>query len=159
MKASKYPRYSCIGSGMPNKFQLIMDWVFHFKRRWRAYKYATKVMNKSFITSFIILVAVVLVVGCSNSVIPTIPDPETYSITLMWDPNKPEENVLGYKVYYGCNASGEYEDPLIYVGDITEAVLADLQFEVTYYFAATAYNAIGESGYSNEVICNRLKEE
>jgi len=161
----KAPRYSCTGSGMPNKFQLIMAWVFHFKRRWLAYKYAAKMINKSFITSFIILAAAVLVAGCSNTIIPTIPVPgpddvpdipETYSIAFIWESNEPEDKVLGYKVYYGWNDSREYKDS-VDVGDITEAVLADLQFEVTYYFAATAYNAIGESDYSNEVVYNRLK--
>ena len=71
-------------------------------------------------------------------------------VTLAWDPNS-EPDLAGYEIYYGT-ASRNYSFH-IDVGNVTTYTLTGLQPGVTYYFAATAYNAQGlESDYSNEVV-------
>lgn len=68
------------------------------------------------------------------------------ALMLAWDPS---ERATGYKVYYGT-ASQVY-DTILDVGAVTSVVISDLVPGQVYYFAATAYNAAGESGFSNEV--------
>jgi hypothetical protein len=72
----------------------------------------------------------------------------TAQIKLGWAPN-PEPNVAGYRLYYGT-ASGAYARR-IDVGNVTTYMAHGLSYGVTYYFALTAYDQSGESGYSNEV--------
>jgi hypothetical protein len=69
-------------------------------------------------------------------------------IKLAWDPPPADSNVTGYKVYYGT-ASGTYRHH-IDVGYVMAYTVQPLSQRVTYYFAVTAYNQFGESGYSNE---------
>ncbi len=70
-------------------------------------------------------------------------------VTLTWDANT-EPDLAGYKVYYGT-APGAYGTP-IDVGNVTTYTVTGLADGQTYYFAATAYDTVGnESGYSNEV--------
>ena len=69
-------------------------------------------------------------------------------IKLAWDDPPADSNVAGYKVYYGT-ASRTYKAP-IPVGNVTTYTVQHLSQGVTYYFAVTAYNQFGESGYSNE---------
>ena len=68
-------------------------------------------------------------------------------IKLAWDARP--EPVSGYRVYYGLS-SGNYTEN-IDVGKATTYTLTGLQDGQTYYIAATAYNDLGESDYSNEV--------
>jgi fibronectin type 3 domain-containing protein len=68
--------------------------------------------------------------------------------TLTWDPVT-DLSVKGYKVYAGTN-SGAYGAP-VDVENVTTFQIINLQSGNTYYFAVTAYNSAGESGYSNEV--------
>ena len=71
------------------------------------------------------------------------------SVTLAWDRNS-DPNIAGYKVYYGPS-SGAYPS-VIDAGNVTQQVVNNLQEGMTYYFAATAYNASGvESEFSAEV--------
>jgi len=80
-------------------------------------------------------------------------------ITLQWDANT-ETDLAGYKVYYKTETSGpsyngigavEGNSP-IDVGNVTQFTLHDLDEDVTYFFAVTAYNTDElESGFSNEV--------
>jgi Fibronectin type III domain len=70
-------------------------------------------------------------------------------IKLAWDPPPADSNVTGYKMYYGT-ASRTYKGP-INVGYVTTYTVQRLSQGVTYYFAVTAYNQFGESGYSDEV--------
>lgn len=72
----------------------------------------------------------------------------TNRVTLAWDPS-PDSSVTGYKIYYGI-ASGTYTNNISF-GNATNATISNLTSTVTYYFAATAYNAQGdESIFSNE---------
>ena len=75
---------------------------------------------------------------------------QTAQVTLTWDPNT-EPDLAGYDIYYGTS-SGNYQSKTD-VGNVTTYTLNGLNIGVTYYLAATAYNAQGlESGFSNEVI-------
>ena len=69
---------------------------------------------------------------------------------LAWDPPDISTDVTGYMIHYGT-ASGTYSQA-IDVGNTTSYTVSNLIDGKTYYFAVTAYNAIGyESVYSNEV--------
>lgn len=59
-------------------------------------------------------------------------------------------NVVGYKVYYG-NASHTYTN-VINAGNATSSIIPQIVGGMTYYIAATTYNAAGvESTFSTEV--------
>ena len=81
--------------------------------------------------------------------------------TLTWDANK-EPNVVGYKIYYSVDWPGPpydglhpfypHSDSPIDVGNVTEYTMHDLEEDVVYHFAVTAYDSEGyESGYSNQI--------
>jgi hypothetical protein len=69
---------------------------------------------------------------------------------LAWDPPDISTDVTGYIIHYGT-ASGTYSQG-IDVGKTTSYTVSNLIDGQTYYFAVTAYNALGyQSVYSNEV--------
>lgn len=69
-------------------------------------------------------------------------------VSLSWDPSI-SENIAGYKLYIG-SASRTYSK-IVDVGNVLLFRLTNLPIG-TSYFAATAYDAVGnESDYSNEV--------
>ncbi len=69
-------------------------------------------------------------------------------VSLAWDPSV-SADVVGYRLYEGA-ASQTYTN-VVDVGNTTNATLTGLLQGVTYFFAVTAYDAIGlESVYSNE---------
>lgn len=71
------------------------------------------------------------------------------TVTLAWNPS-PDQTVTGYHLYYGV-ASRSYTNKVT-VANVTMASVTGLQPGITYYFAATAFNAANtESDYSNEV--------
>lgn len=71
------------------------------------------------------------------------------SVTLAWNPST-DPLVTGYNIYYG-GASGTYTNK-VSAGLATNAVTSGLLVGVTYYFAATTYNALGlESSFSGEL--------
>ena len=71
------------------------------------------------------------------------------SLTLSWNASESAE-VAGYDVYYGTN-SGNYPS-MINVGDATSVTITNLAPGVTYYFAATAYDAEGDqSAFSGQI--------
>jgi hypothetical protein len=67
-------------------------------------------------------------------------------IMLAWDRVPTADS---YRLYYGM-ASGQYHTVLP-TGPATTANVVGLAENTVYFFAATAVNAVGESGYSNEV--------
>src|SRR5690349_5253045 len=71
------------------------------------------------------------------------------SVTLLWDPS-PDTNIVSYNIYYGPG-SGNYTN-LVTVGNTTNATVTGLVSGSTYFFVATAVNAVGlESDPSNEI--------
>ena len=77
------------------------------------------------------------------------PFPATQSVVLEWNPSV-DPSVVGYKIYCG-GASGTYTN-MANVGNVTSATVAGLVANVTYYFAATAYDNLGqESVFSTEI--------
>jgi len=78
-----------------------------------------------------------------------VPSEGVTSLTVMWN-KSPDTNVQGYKLYYGTT-SQQYTSSIV-AGNVTNALVAGITPGVTYYFAATSYNAAGwESSYSPEI--------
>jgi hypothetical protein len=70
-------------------------------------------------------------------------------VTLEWNPSL-DPNVVGYNIYCG-GASGVYTN-VINAGNATNAPVYGLAAGLTYYFAATAYDNLGQqSAYSSEI--------
>lgn len=69
------------------------------------------------------------------------------SASLAWNASA-STAVTGYKVHYGT-ASGAYSTHLD-AGNVLSLTVPNLTAGAKYYFAVTAYNSAGESGYSNE---------
>lgn len=71
------------------------------------------------------------------------------SVGLAWDPNT-ETDLAGYKVYSGT-ASRNYTN-VVTLGLVTTYVVTNVAYDITTFFAVTAYNTSGlESEFSNEV--------
>lgn len=71
-------------------------------------------------------------------------------VTLTWDPNA-EPDIAGYRIYYGFE-SGVYEY-VIDVGNRTTVTFSEVNPDVSYYVAITAYNWSGlESDFSSEIV-------
>jgi hypothetical protein len=75
-------------------------------------------------------------------------------LTLQWDPSA---QAAGYKLHYGLE-SNSYEF-VIDVGPNLQHTLSDLNENQVYYFAVTAYNENGESGFSQEVSFNSVQNK
>jgi hypothetical protein len=72
--------------------------------------------------------------------------PVSFAVTLAWGPS---DGAAGYKLYYGT-APRNYT-AVVDVGNSTTGRVTNLPVGVPHYFAVTAYNVAGESGYSEEV--------
>jgi len=73
------------------------------------------------------------------------------SIILAWDPNSPNENIAGYKLYIGIE-SRSYST-VIDVANSTSGSIEKPNLGEVYYLAVTAYNSEGEeSGFSEELV-------
>lgn len=71
------------------------------------------------------------------------------AVGLVWDSSS-NPDVTSYNVYYGTSSRG-YTN-VVSAGGLTNWTIGGLREGETYYFAATAVNAVGlESEYSNEV--------
>jgi hypothetical protein len=93
-------------------------------------------------------------------------DAHAFKLKLAWDPNPPEEQVVGYRLYYGterCDDSLSCVYParsrLIKANrcsdSICEYTYSHLAEGFTYYFSLVAQNAHGlESSFSGEVSVN-----
>jgi fibronectin type 3 domain-containing protein len=74
-------------------------------------------------------------------------------VTLAWDPNPPEDNVIGYKVYYGIESNAY--TTVLDVANVTLVKIRHLEKGKLYYFAVTAYDVEGqESDFSQELVVN-----
>ena len=97
------------------------------------------------------------VIGCVLSLLGRA---HAMDITLAWDHS---EGADGYLIYYKSGSSGvPYDgtgaaegDSPIDVGYMSDFTLRALSDDEVYYFAVTAYNDFGESGYSNEAMTGR----
>lgn len=94
--------------------------------------------------AFSVIIALLIVLSVS----PFIHRAQAAQVTLAWDRN-PDPSVIGYRLYYGAGNYSYYS--MVDVGNSTQAVVSGLVSGVTYYFAVTDYNSVGESGFSNEV--------
>jgi hypothetical protein len=111
-------------------------------------------------------------VGFSDNNSPSLPPPDpspeppsahASDATFAW--NKNQESVIGYKLYYKIggdpiepfNGTGlsEGNSPII-VGDVNSYTITGLDPEETYHFTLTAYDAKGESDYSDIVTINPI---
>lgn len=72
---------------------------------------------------------------------------EAGSVGLSW---MPSATARGYRVYFG-STSQDYVN-FVDVGPTTRAQVDGLDDCQDWFFAVTAYNSVGESGYSNEVV-------
>ena len=68
------------------------------------------------------------------------------SVNLLWDPSS---GASGYKVFSGA-ASGSYGTPSD-VGNATQTTFGSMAQCTATFFAVTAYNSAGESGFSGEI--------
>jgi hypothetical protein len=72
-----------------------------------------------------------------------------------WDGNAPTDLVTGYKIYYGKTSRSApgfvAYDKTVDAGNVTNVDIPGFDRN-DYYFSAKAYNAIGESPYSDEVV-------
>ena len=103
---------------------------------------------------WIFISAIVALLSCFSTPV------YSMDVTLGWDT---DSRVDGYKLYYKARSSGppyngtgaaEGDSP-VDVGWVSEFTLRALSDDEVYYFVATAYNDLGESGYSNEVSTDR----
>lgn len=76
----------------------------------------------------------------------------TVQITLAWNALI-DATLGGYRMYVGT-ASGAYTTQ-VDVGNVTTCTVTGLQGGTLYYFAVSALNQVGESGFSNEVSGSR----
>lgn len=93
----------------------------------------------------------------------------SFKIKLAWDPNPPEEQVSGYRLYYGTESCGsslscvyQHRSRLIRADRCKDGVcvytFSRLDNGLTYYLALAAENKDGlESSFSGEVSINTCK--
>jgi hypothetical protein len=80
----------------------------------------------------------------------------TPNVSLAWEPSW-DTDVVGYKIYYGTT-SHSYSQ-WVDAGNATNATIALTNYDTTYYFAATTYDASGaESAFSNETTYSAASE-
>jgi fibronectin type III domain protein len=102
---------------------------------------------------------VALIASCGKSPVTASSKPSAVptngGVQLQWNP-VPDQNVTGYRVYYGT-ASRSYLQPYGQglASTATALTVTDLAGARRYFFAVTATNSLGkESGYSDEVFAD-----
>ena len=71
-------------------------------------------------------------------------------VTVAWN-KSPDQDVKGYRLYYGLSSGRDYPKS-VDVGNVTTHTFSDLTSGSTYYCVVKAYNAAGkESLASNEI--------
>jgi len=91
-------------------------------------------------TKFLSILALLVLTVTANAV----------TARLAWDANPPEDNVIGYRLYTST-VDGDYTNAqVIQLGNVTTGVVTDLLPGNTYHFVVTAYNSVGESGFSSQ---------
>lgn len=81
------------------------------------------------------------VVGCASGPVPAV---------LTWDAVTGPVPAAGYRIYYGTTPGTYFQ--AVNVGNVTTTPVMGLSRGTTYYFAATAYDALNnDSAFSNEV--------
>lgn len=105
------------------------------------------------------IIAILLSVSCTYASELTVTFmQETREVRVTWDENAPEEDVTGYRIYYGQTSRhkpgftgyGAVED--VMGRSVTERILSDdFVTNAKYYFAMTAFNDSLESDWSDEV--------
>lgn len=82
----------------------------------------------------------------------------TYQAELRWEGAYDGGIPDGYKIYRS-NESGVYGDAIADIPEVNQKIFVDtgLVYSESYYYVVTAYNDIGESGYSNEVFFTVLE--
>ena len=82
-------------------------------------------------------------------------------VSFQWTANT--DSITGYKLYYkqGINSAPPYAgtglqegDAPIFVGKVTSYTVTNLDPNKTYHFVLSAYNADGESGFSEVLTVN-----
>ena len=72
-----------------------------------------------------------------------------------WSPNPLEENILGYKLYYGTTSRNDVGfiqyDYVIDAKNVSSYVISDLEPETMYYFTIVAFNAVEEGEWCDEL--------
>ena len=97
----------------------------------------------------------ILILPWALSLVPCAVVAGTATVTIGWDKNA-EPDIVGYKIHYGIK-SGTY-DYNVDIGNSTSCDISGLEEDTTYYFAATAYNTMGESDLSEEITYNTSSE-
>jgi hypothetical protein len=97
---------------------------------------------KFFFRNFSLFVlAILIIINVSSPTLAMVAE-----VTLKWDPSS---QANGYKLHYGFE-SNSY-DYVIDVGQNLEHTVTDVNDNQLYYFAVSAYNDYGESGFSEEI--------
>lgn len=78
-----------------------------------------------------------------------LPQPSGTNLTVAWDPSS-WWTVDGYRLYWGA-VSHTYTN-MVDAGPALRVTVTNLVKRTTYYFAATSYDALGESFYSSELV-------
>jgi hypothetical protein len=98
--------------------------------------------DKIFLHKHLVLFFIIPVLLCAA-------DSRAATVTFAWD--KSPDPVTGYIVFYGQKSVVSNPSTALDVGNVLQCSIADLLPSYTYYFAVKAYNAYGQSGFSDEI--------
>ena len=102
-----------------------------------------------------LLLSILVILAIASSTVASAA--QSRSVTLAWDPNPPEEGVIGYVLLYGRTSRhdpvfGSFESE-VDVGLRTQQTVQLPHPDEPYFFSVVAYNRVGlRSGFSVEVM-------